>query len=204
MTMTTMDRIRIESELVGNLRSAIDGGYPQSKPDLTITVNLAERSLIVVSGSPPFRYPIKFYVKSFLVFRNRFITYIDPAKFTFDGVVYHPRKFPIQLCANGNDFHLLYDIPVYYYWPRGEWLCWRHSRRYTRIVAGVSAATCKACAEELRRLKQKYRGTVCNGCRHNYYNFARKGDAAGVAVDRNYGCWFLRDIKRGQCPHYSK
>jgi hypothetical protein len=48
--------------------------------------------------------------------------------------------------------------------------------------------------------RNKYRNTVCSGCRHNYYNFAKGQSANGdVAVSEDYSCWNLKYITRGKC-----
>jgi hypothetical protein len=62
-------------------------------------------------------------------------------------------------------------------------------------------------AEKRKRLakRDKYRGTVCLGCRHNYYNFPKGRSANGdVAVSEDYSCWSLGYIVRGKCSSYSR
>jgi len=203
--MSQLEKIHVESVLVGNLLVAISGERPSPDPRLNITANLAEQSLTVTFGNAPFRYLMNFYVKNFLEFRRYFNAYINPAKFTFNGEVYHPRRFPILFQQIRYDYVFLFNTPVYYHWPREEWLCWQHSRKYSRLVVGLSTVEkCRRCVEELQRLKLYHRNTTCLGCRRNHYNFARQDDIHDIVVDEGAGCWFLRDIKEGRCLHYSK
>ena len=52
--------------------------------------------------------------------------------------------------------------------------------------------------------RNKYRGTVCSGCRHNYYNYPKgKSDNGDVAVSEDYSCWSINSISRGKCPFRS-
>lgn len=61
-------------------------------------------------------------------------------------------------------------------------------------------------SEKRKRIEKrnKYRNTVCRGCRHNYYNFPKPQSANGdVAVDEDYSCWSIDSISRGKCPAHS-
>ena len=61
-------------------------------------------------------------------------------------------------------------------------------------------------AEKKKRIEKrnKYRNTVCRGCRHNYYNFPRSGDGWNAGVDEDYSCWSIKDVFRGKCPCWSR
>jgi len=53
--------------------------------------------------------------------------------------------------------------------------------------------------------RNQYRNTVCVGCRHNYYNYAKFQSPRGdVAVPEKYHCWYIPDVKNGKCRMYSK
>ena len=57
-------------------------------------------------------------------------------------------------------------------------------------------------AQKRKRLakRDRYRNTVCRGCRHNYYNWPKPSNERGdVAVADGYSCWSLDRIKRGKC-----
>ena len=50
-------------------------------------------------------------------------------------------------------------------------------------------------------LRDRYRGTVCSGCRNNYYNYPKpKSPNGDVAVPEGYSCWHLNLIKNNRCP----
>ena len=51
--------------------------------------------------------------------------------------------------------------------------------------------------------RNKYRNTVCQGCRQNYYNFPKPSDGWNVGVAENGSCWHIAGIKRGKCPAHS-
>ena len=52
---------------------------------------------------------------------------------------------------------------------------------------------------KLEKLRDKYRSTICAGCRNNRYNY--KSDGNGIdAPTTGEGCWSLTSIKRGKCP----
>jgi hypothetical protein len=58
-------------------------------------------------------------------------------------------------------------------------------------------------AQKKKRLEKrnKYRNTVCSGCRHNYYNFPKGRSANGdVEVEEDYSCWSINSVSRGKCP----
>jgi hypothetical protein len=61
-------------------------------------------------------------------------------------------------------------------------------------------------AEKRKRIERRnrYRNTVCCGCRHNYYNFPRANDGVNVGVSEDYSCWSIMRIFRGKCPHWSR
>lgn len=52
---------------------------------------------------------------------------------------------------------------------------------------------------KLRKLAQKYRSTVCAGCRYNRYNFESEGDGTDAPTSGE-GCFHLERIKRDFCP----
>lgn len=50
------------------------------------------------------------------------------------------------------------------------------------------------------RKRDRFRTTVCAGCRHNYYNFPKPQSERGdVAVAEDYSCWFIGEVRRGVC-----
>ena len=54
------------------------------------------------------------------------------------------------------------------------------------------------------RNRDKYRGTLCSGCRHNYYNYPKGQSPNGdVAVSEDYYCWSIPEVKRGKCTAHS-
>jgi len=43
--------------------------------------------------------------------------------------------------------------------------------------------------------RNRLRGTLCSGCRHNYYNWPKAASPRGdVAVADDYYCWHLPDV----------
>ncbi len=50
------------------------------------------------------------------------------------------------------------------------------------------------------------RETVCQSCRHNYYNWPREYSPRGVAVDEDEGCWHLEgvNLRRKKNPCFNK
>jgi len=62
-------------------------------------------------------------------------------------------------------------------------------------------------SQKKKRLEKrnKYRTTVCRGCRHNYYNFPKAQSANGdVEVPDDYSCWSITSVSRGKCPAHSR
>lgn len=62
-------------------------------------------------------------------------------------------------------------------------------------------------AQRTKRLemRDRYRETVCKGCRHNYYNWPKpRSDRGDVAVPDDCSCWNVDKIKNGKCPAYSR
>lgn len=57
----------------------------------------------------------------------------------------------------------------------------------------------KIVEKDNRTKAKKYRGTVCVGCRNNYYNYQAEGDGWNAPTS-GMGCWHLDGIKRGKCP----
>ena len=54
------------------------------------------------------------------------------------------------------------------------------------------------------KLRDKYRETVCPGCRSNRYNYQSDGERPGIdAPTTGHGCWVLGEIKHGKCPGHS-
>jgi hypothetical protein len=58
--------------------------------------------------------------------------------------------------------------------------------------------------DEKKRIKarDKYRHTVCAGCRHNYYNYPSGEDSMNAGSDGN-GCWNLDSVNRERCPFHT-
>ena len=55
----------------------------------------------------------------------------------------------------------------------------------------------------LLRKRDKYRTTVCAGCRHNYYNWPKPASPRGdVAVADDYYCWHLPEARAHGCVCY--
>lgn len=57
--------------------------------------------------------------------------------------------------------------------------------------------------------RNKLRATVCQGCRHNYYNYQKGASSRGdVAVAEDEGCWHLEGIdlrrKKEPCSMHNK
>jgi len=62
-------------------------------------------------------------------------------------------------------------------------------------------------SQKKKRLEKrnKYRSTICSGCRHNYYNFPKGPSENGdVEVSDDYSCWSITSILRGKCSAYSR
>lgn len=61
-------------------------------------------------------------------------------------------------------------------------------------------------AQKRKRLMRRnlYRGTVCAGCRNNYYNYPNPGNGWDAAVPDGHSCWHLPLLRRGKCPQYSR
>ena len=54
------------------------------------------------------------------------------------------------------------------------------------------------------KLRDKYRATVCPGCRHDRYNYQSDGERPGIdAPTTGTGCWMLEEVKRGKCRCHS-
>ena len=52
--------------------------------------------------------------------------------------------------------------------------------------------------------RNKFRITVCSGCRHNYYNFPKPSDGWNVGVEAYYSCWHLNQLNHGECSARSR
>ena len=52
------------------------------------------------------------------------------------------------------------------------------------------------------KLRDKYRNTVCPGCRHDRYNYQADGDGWNAPTIGS-GCWLLEQVKRGKCSCHS-
>lgn len=48
--------------------------------------------------------------------------------------------------------------------------------------------------------RNRYRDTVCRGCRNNFYNWPKPSDGWNAAVPDDYSCWYIGEIRRGKCP----
>lgn len=75
------------------------------------------------------------------------------------------------------------------------------SRKLTAIRQDINTAK-RRHKTNLRR-RDRFRHTLCNGCRHNYYNFPKMQSSRGdVAVSEDYYCWHIPNIRRGKCDIY--
>ncbi len=56
--------------------------------------------------------------------------------------------------------------------------------------------------------RNQLRETVCQGCRHNFYNYPREYSPQSVEVREDEGCWFLERVnlrhKKNPCPLHNK
>ena len=72
-------------------------------------------------------------------------------------------------------------------------------KQYTREEAEAFA---RRAAEIVKKrqlvFRDRYRETVCLGCRNNRYNFPSGGDGVNAPTSGE-GCWHLDGIKRGKC-----
>lgn len=49
--------------------------------------------------------------------------------------------------------------------------------------------------KQILRRRDILRGTVCVGCRHNYYNYPKPASPRGdVAVAEDYHCWHIPNV----------
>ena len=60
-------------------------------------------------------------------------------------------------------------------------------------------------AQRKKRLEKRnrYRTTVCKGCRYNYSNYPKESDGWNAGVPKGYSCWHIDSIRRGKCPCHS-
>ena len=60
---------------------------------------------------------------------------------------------------------------------------------------------------QLLRRRNRFRSTICVGCRHNYYNWPKPASPRGdVAVAEDYLCWHIKNVdlrRKKPCIAYS-
>lgn len=80
----------------------------------------------------------------------------------------------------------------------------RAARRKLTTYKEIDMQGTKAERRMMKRaqLRDKYRDSVCIGCRHNRYNYQSDGNGWDSPTTGS-GCWNLEEIKRGKCPVHS-
>lgn len=53
--------------------------------------------------------------------------------------------------------------------------------------------------QRMAKLRDKYRSSVCSGCRNNYYNYQHAGNGIDAPTTGD-GCFHLDRVTRGKCP----
>jgi hypothetical protein len=199
-----------EVEIKAHLKTAINGIKDDQPNKARIEVSIPKKTLHITSVGG--RQPIvaQFYTDSFRLVRRYLKEHIDFSRFLVDGEPYKPGALLIKLKVSYShreavaQGEYIENIGIAYYSRKDEWYCYRHAQRYTRIQIAFSPKDipCPKCVEEIQNLKRRNR-RVCSGCRHDYYNH-KQDSSRGVSVASTYGCWYLRKIKYGKCPMYSR
>jgi hypothetical protein len=201
--------ISAELEIKSHFHTAINGVGDQ-REKAQVEVSIPEKTLHITYKEEDGPLVATFFTRDFQLLRALLKRHIDFGRFLINRQPYTPGALLIKLrvsrkdrkpIANGK---FMEGIGVFYYARKDEWYCYRHAARYTRIQAAFSPEDipCPKCVDEIQKLKKRNR-RVCSGCRHDYYNHRQDG-SRGVPVSNSYGCWYLREIKNGKCPMYSR
>lgn len=198
--MKSSEHLRIWNTIVSNLQV----GFNRSSHviDFECSVEDSPSDYLRITQVDPNSPMIgKYYDRHFreLLLAIRRIPFTN---FTVNDKPYVPGALTLQRHIHRDDIDRLNaeKEALYFYYPRNEWYCYRHSQRFKKIHLSFTARPipCVRCIEEISSLKRKYR-SVCSGCRNNYYNYPQDG-SRGAVISKDYACWYLGYIKGGKCP----